>query len=89
VLSFKSWKLNNNVLISFCKVWIWVAWAWSTSLLSTLCSFFLTFLLELCLVAKAWMEGWSALAFGWGTVENVRKFYHGHWSCFHSGNLVK
>jgi hypothetical protein len=46
-----SWALNDSS--SFCRVWTWMAWAWSISLLSALCSFFLAFLLELPLVGKA------------------------------------
>ncbi len=62
-LPFKlaSWVLNDSS--SFCKVWTWRAWAWSSSLLPALCSFFLAFLLELPLVGKAWVEGWNALVF--------------------------
>ncbi len=46
-----SWALNDSS--SFCRVWTWVAWAWSISFLSALCSFVLTLLLELPLVGKA------------------------------------
>ncbi len=45
-----SWALND--LSSFCRIWTWAAWGWNTSILSALCSFFLTFLFELPLVGK-------------------------------------
>ncbi len=82
-----SWAFNDSN--SFCRVWTWMAWVWSTFLLSTLCSFFLTFLLELPLVGKTWVEGWGALAFGWGVTKDVGRFCRGNRNCFHSGNLAK
>jgi hypothetical protein len=82
-----SWALNDSN--SFCRIWIWAAWAWSTSLLSALCSIFLTFLLELPLLGKAWVDGWSALAFGWRVTEDAGRFCCGNQSCFHFGNLAK
>jgi hypothetical protein len=67
-----NWALNDSN--SFCRVWTWMAWAWSTSLLSALCSFFLAFLLELPLVGKTWVEGWGALAFGGGPAKMLADF---------------
>ncbi len=87
IFRLANWAFND--LSSFCRVWTWVTWAWNTSLLSALCSFFLTFLLELPLVGKAWMKGWGALAFGWRRTEDVDRFCRGNRSYFRSGNLAK
>jgi len=85
-LAFHISKLGPR---SFCKVWTWIMWAWSTSLLSTLCSFFLAFLLELPLVGKTWMEGWGALSFGWRAMDDASRFCCGNQSYFRFGNLTK
>ncbi len=67
-----NWAFNDSS--SFCRIWIWAAWACSTSLLLALCFFCLSFFLELPLVGKAWVQGWGALAFGYGATKAASRF---------------